>query len=586
MPLPPIPSCDIDRPPAMPWDAPLPLRAYGGSALKLQEQLGVEDLEMSHYQLDSQPGARSWTPSATVHSPAKTLRSPVNRFSLTPSEMPYPVGVLSTAATGGDGKVERMLGLRSQKVPPPVPPKAPRTSQSTVSTLPLYEEHVPIENLEPQNGRTAWLHASTAALIVFNCWGMANAFGLFQAYYERDYLPGTNPSSIAWIGSTQLALVFGLGVPVGRLVDKGYFRLMFHTGSVIMILGMYCTAFCHHLWSLWLVQGLVTGLGMGMVFCSGIVALMTWFDEKKIGIAMGLGAAGSCVGGVVYVLLARHFLVTNGFATTMRILTGVTAATMLPPNIVFRMRGQKHRDFKLWRRSSTVISRSKPSWATIKAGVSLPYLLAAAGMFFAFLGLYFGFVYMISFASIVLKLSDTASTNLLIFMLAANLPGRFLPALISDRCIGPMNTIIPSIFLSAAVIGLWIASGDHNRGALTVIACFYGFVSAGIQVLYAPAVYTFCLEPVTTGELYPTRDEAQLAIDRMGVKAGGIFTCVGVACLIGTPIGGALISYRTDRGMSQPYLGAQVFAACCLLLGGSLLLASRVARVGWQAKRA
>ena len=102
-------------------------------------------------------------------------------------------------------------------------------------------------------------------------------------------------------------------------------------------------------------------------------------------------------------------------------------------------------------------------------------------MFFFFLGVYFGFVYMISFALNEVHLSDTAATNLLVFMLAANLPGRFLPALISDKCIGPLNTIIPSVFLSSAVIWLWAVSGK-NKESLTVIACFYGFVSAGIQV--------------------------------------------------------------------------------------------------------
>ena len=60
--------------------------------------------------------------------------------------------------------------------------------------------------------------------------GISNAFGLFQAYYTRYYLPGQAPSTIAWIGSTQLALVFGLGVPVGRLVDLGFFRVAVDRG--------------------------------------------------------------------------------------------------------------------------------------------------------------------------------------------------------------------------------------------------------------------------------------------------------------------------------------------------------------------
>ncbi|TKA72532.1 hypothetical protein B0A55_06432, partial [Friedmanniomyces simplex] len=252
---------------------------------------------------------------------------------------------------------------------------------------------------------------------------------------------------------------------------------------------------------------------------------------RKLGAAMAVGATGSCVGGIVYIVAARHFLLTHGFPTTMRILGAISAAALIPPNLVFRVRGQRNK--------SRTRRRQIASSTNIGSFVSPAYLLAAAGMFLAFLGVYFGFVYMVSFASTQLKLSDTASTNLLIYMLAANLPGRFLPALISDKCIGPLNTIIPSIFLSAGCIGLWMALGDsgNERGPLTVVACFYGFVSAGIQVLYAPTV-----------------EAMQLATDRMGVKAGAIFSCIGLTCLIGTPIGGALVKYRTERGMERPYL--------------------------------
>lgn len=199
---------------------------------------------------------------------------------------------------------------------------------------------------------------------------------------------------------------------------------------------------------------------------------------------------------------------------------------------------------------------------------------------------------MVLYGSTVLHLSNEAATNLLIFMLAANLPGRFLPALISDNCIGPLNTIIPSAFLSSAVVWLWAAS-DNNRASLIVIACFYGFVSAGVQVLYISTVYSFCVEteegtPEGRISIGGSRRSAKtkLRTNRIGMRAGGLYTAIGLACLIGTPIGGALISYRTSRGMPHTFLGAQIFAGLSLLLGGMLLLASRVSKVGWQAKRA
>ena len=507
-----------------------------------------------------------------------------DRFSLTPSEMPYPSPLITCQKTVEDPhKAENILGLRSMNPnPPPVPPKGPYiNTSSTTSSLPSYnkDKELPPRPLKPLNGRTAWLHALSAVLVVGNCWGISNAFGLFQAYYTRDYLPGTSPSTIAWIGSTQLALVFGLGVPVGRLVDLGFFRHMFHGGTLLMLLGLFASSWCKAFWSLWLTQGLLTGFGMGMVFCSGILALMSWFDERKMGVAMGLGAAGSCIGGIAYVLLARHFLVAKGFATTMRIIGGVAASTMIPPNLIFHMRDQRHLN-------QPRAKHTAKSALHLKTFTSPAYLCAAAGMFLTFLGVYFGFVYIVSFAATVLHLSDTAATNLLLYMLAANLPGRFVPALISDKCIGPLNTIIPAAFLSSAVLWLWTVTSAHpNQASLTVVACFYGFVSAGVQVLYAPTVYTFCLE--ASGTIEGEGEGAQqLATEKMGVKAGGIFSCIGLACLIGTPIGGALISARVDRGLEQPYLYAQVFAAGCLLGGGMLLLGSRVAKVGWAARRA
>lgn len=69
--------------------------------------------------------------------------------------------------------------------------------------------------------------------------------------------------------------------------------------------------------------------------------MMTWFDEKKISIAMGLAAAGSCVGGIIYILLIRHLLAHRGFATTMIVIGSLAAITIVPANLMFRVRGQQ-----------------------------------------------------------------------------------------------------------------------------------------------------------------------------------------------------------------------------------------------------
>lgn len=147
-------------------------------------------------------------------------------------------------------------------------------------------------------------------------------------------------------------------------------------------------------------------------------------------------------------------------------------------------------------------------------------------------------------------------------MLVTNFPGRFLPALSSDRCIGPLNTLIPSTLVTAMVIFLWI--GTATPGGIYVLAAFYGFASAGLQSLFSPAVTEFC-----------RGDDAT-----RGLKNAVVFMAIGLACLTGTPIGGALIDAGgTPKDM--PYLWAQIFAGVTMTLGGLCFLGSRVMKVGW-----
>lgn len=321
----------------------------------------------------------------------------LKHLSLTPGDMFYPPKTLNT---GSPTRTSHVLGITSRTAPstPSQPvellsmPRLCPQSPKQCPMLPTHQAKVPFVP-EPLNGRAAWAHALTAFLVVFNCWGLSTSFGLFQAYYTTTLLPTTSPSAVAWIGSTQLALVFGLGVPVGRLVDVGYFRPLFHGGSVLLVLGVLMTAQCRSWLSLWIVQGVVTGTGMGSVFCAGVVVLMGWFDERRMGIAMGFGAAGSCVGAIVYAVLAQRVLETRGFEWAVRSMALLVAITMIPPNLVFRVRKtvadqDRRRKFSWkWKRHLHVPAMD------CKMFTDTSYLLVAGGMFFAFMGVYIAFVF-------------------------------------------------------------------------------------------------------------------------------------------------------------------------------------------------
>ena len=79
------------------------------------------------------------------------------------------------------------------------------------------------------------------------------------------------------------------------LVDKGLFRLCFNGGSGLLAVAVLLTSFCTQWWQLLLVQGILTGIAMGLVFGSGVIVLMTYFS-KHIGRATGIVASGASTG--------------------------------------------------------------------------------------------------------------------------------------------------------------------------------------------------------------------------------------------------------------------------------------------------
>lgn len=111
-------------------------------------------------------------------------------------------------------------------------------------------------------------------LLMFNSWGLVNAYGTFQSYYLQELLPGRDQYLLNLIGSTQSFVVLFLSFIVGRLLDAGHARLLVGCGTILVTLGMLLLSFVNGDGSynsgnyalIWLVQGFITGLGMACFF--------------------------------------------------------------------------------------------------------------------------------------------------------------------------------------------------------------------------------------------------------------------------------------------------------------------------------
>jgi len=112
--------------------------------------------------------------------------------------------------------------------------------------------------------------------LMFNSWGLVNAYGTWSSYYIGNSLQTTGQLQLNLIGSTQSFLVLILSNPVGRLLDAGYARCVIAFGSILTPLGLFLLSVVHpkdingtaNFGTIWAVQGLVVGLGMAPFFVS------------------------------------------------------------------------------------------------------------------------------------------------------------------------------------------------------------------------------------------------------------------------------------------------------------------------------
>ena len=168
----------------------------------------------------------------------------------------------------------------------------------------------------PDGGLQAWSMACLAHLVIFNTWGFINSFGLFQTYYVEVMKIG-GPSSVAWIGTTQIFILFGMGTFTGRGLDAGFFRLQFIIGSAIYVLGMFLLSLCQNYWQIFLAQTVCVGIGFGLVFVPSLALVSTYFLKRR-STGLGIAVTGSATGGLVFPAIAEKMLPSVGFPWTVR----------------------------------------------------------------------------------------------------------------------------------------------------------------------------------------------------------------------------------------------------------------------------
>lgn len=391
----------------------------------------------------------------------------------------------------------------------------------------------------PDGGVVAWLQVLGTFLMFFNTWGVVNAFGVYQTFYENDLLAAEGASRISWIGSIQGFLLMIAGTFTGPLFDLGYFRYLLIIGSILSVLGMMMTSISKVYWQVMLSQAVCLGIGNGCLFvpCVGITS--TYFSRKRA-LALGISSSGSSLGAVIYSIVFHRLERQIGFANTTRVIGYMMLGMLTITTIVMRTR---------------VPPTHQRAFLALSAFKEPPYAFFSLAVFIGFMGLYVPFYYISAYGIVKTGMNSNLGFYLVPILNAGSIFGRLFPNYLADK-IGPLNVMIPFTFACMILAFAWI--GILNTPGIIVFAVLYGMCS-GTYV---------SLPPATISSL--TKD-----LHHVGSRLGTCFLCGGVGILVGNPIAGALVNLE-----KKTFWKAQVFCGILVLAAVISLCLARITKTG------
>ncbi|KAJ5958933.1 uncharacterized protein N7479_006083 [Penicillium vulpinum] len=417
-------------------------------------------------------------------------------------------------------------------------------SKEMSTTTPVEQEMV------PEEGTKAWLCVLGGFFCQFCSFGFLNACGTFQLYYEEELLSDYSKSTISWIITVQIFLMFSFGLIMGVLVDIVGPRKLIFPASLLALLGIFMLSLSTKFYQIMLTQGIVYGLGASGLFLPPMVCAGQWFTKRR-GLAAGIVASGSSLGGVIFPIIVSRLIEKVGFPNALRWIGLLMAVCLVIATLCVS--------------APFPPGRSKRKAAGLDAFKDLPFVVFCAGCFFMLWGLFCPINYLPSMGVSIGMSKDMAIYTISITN-ATSIFGRILPGFVADR-VGHLNVMVFIAFLSGlSILAYWLPVAFYpSTGAIIGFAALYGLASGGFVSLMTPSVVVLC-----DGK-----------IDQLGPKLGSFMFIIAIAALTGLPMLGAL----ADSDWIG-FKGLIAFAGSVMTFGGFLILFTRILKGGFRMVKA
>ncbi|PLN85360.1 MFS transporter [Aspergillus taichungensis] len=179
----------------------------------------------------------------------------------------------------------------------------------------------------PPDGGYGWVCVTCVFWMNAHTWGINSSYGVFLSYYlSHDVFPNTSALSYAFTGGLSISCALLVAPLATYLIHVFGTRFVLNLGVFFETLSLIGSSFASQRWHIFLSQGVCFGWGMGFIFVGSVGITPQWFQKRR-SLAMGINAAGSGLGGLIYSLAVGAMIPRLGLSWAFRVL-GIVACVV------------------------------------------------------------------------------------------------------------------------------------------------------------------------------------------------------------------------------------------------------------------
>jgi OFA family oxalate/formate antiporter-like MFS transporter len=346
-----------------------------------------------------------------------------------------------------------------------------------------------------------------------------SVFGIFFEPMVSQF--GWSAALLSGAFSLSIIMDGASGILWGRLTDKlGPKRVLFACGLMAGI-GYILLFWVHSIWQMYLIYGVIIGIGMGGIFVPVSTSLPRWFIARRNS-ANGIALVGMGVGTLIISPIA-YWLVTTYKWPLSYVVIGIAFLIIVLTSALFTKADPSEIDQKPYSGDGKAQQKLKPAVRnyTLSEAMKTRQMWLTFMMFFCF-----GFASISMMVHLVphiinIQISAATAASVMAAVGAINVIGRLAFGFIGDR-IGSLQAYILGLIVILGSL-IWLIF-MRETWMLYAFAVLWGFSAGGMGSVQTPII----------AELF-------------GIKSlGAIFGVCGLGVMIGGSIGPVVIGFLFD----------------------------------------